>query len=178
MAQIRTRELAASLAALAVDEHSWLDLPDGGCESIPVAIGSSYVSAAIDAVSPDTVVTFGRDGLTGHPDHMAVSRWVDAAVAQTATSTRVLHATMTASWGRRFAVLNQQTGVFGDVGSPTTPEDEIYLRVDLSPGLLDRKMTALRAQASQTSGLLAAAGEATYRAWWATEWFLEAPVSS
>ena len=38
------------------------------------------LSAIVDEVRPDTVVTFGPDGFTGHTDHQAVSHWTDLAL--------------------------------------------------------------------------------------------------
>jgi hypothetical protein len=38
--------------------------------------------------------------------------------------------------------------------------------------MVDRKLVALRAQASQTEGLIAALGEERVRDWWSTETFV------
>ena len=81
LAEIRTAELDVALAMLGVDEHHWLDYPDGGCAVVDDARRRRGSGAVVDEVRPDTVVTFGPDGFTGHPDHQAVSRWVDLAVA-------------------------------------------------------------------------------------------------
>ncbi|MEN3263770.1 MAG: hypothetical protein V7646_664, partial [Pseudonocardia sp.] len=34
-----------------------------------------WLCAVIEQVRPDTVLTFGPDGITGHPDHQVVSAW-------------------------------------------------------------------------------------------------------
>jgi hypothetical protein len=47
------------------------------------------------------------------------------------------------------------------------------LHLPLDGHLLDRKMAALRAQASQTAPLIEAVGETTYRTWWSSEAFRE-----
>jgi hypothetical protein len=44
--------------------------------------------------------------------------------------------------------------------------------VDLDSSVLDRKVTALRAQRSQTTGLIERIGEAAYRRWWSGESFV------
>ena len=41
---------------------------------------STRLAALLDDVRPDTVLTFGPDGFTGHPDHRTVSAWTDLAV--------------------------------------------------------------------------------------------------
>ena len=35
----------------------------------------AQLATIIDDVRPDTVLTFGPDGMTGHLDHIAASRW-------------------------------------------------------------------------------------------------------
>ena len=59
-------------------DHRWLDYPDGGCAAVDAEEAVARIAAIIDEVRPDTVLTFGPDGGTGHPDHIAVCD-VDAA---------------------------------------------------------------------------------------------------
>src|SRR4051794_40577094 len=75
LAAVRSRELRAALAALGVHEHSMLGYRDGTCADQPVGSVVSRLSQLVRDVAPDTIVTFGPDGLTGHSDHQAVSRW-------------------------------------------------------------------------------------------------------
>ena len=86
LARIRTTELEAALDVLGVEEHHWLDYADGGCASVDDDEAAARIRAVVDEVRPDTVVTFGPDGFTGHPDHRAVSRWVDLALVGGETS--------------------------------------------------------------------------------------------
>src|SRR5205085_4502124 len=80
LAEVRTKELAESLAELGVSEHVWLDYPDGGCADADGGEAAARIRAIAEDVAPDTVLTFGPDGLTGHSDHMTVSRWVTLAM--------------------------------------------------------------------------------------------------
>ena len=50
----------------------------------------------IDEIQPDTILTFGPDGITYHLDHIAVHRWVTAAWRQRGQDERLLYATTTA----------------------------------------------------------------------------------
>ena len=43
---------------------------------------------------------------------------------------------------------------------------------------LDRKLAALQAHASQTTGLIDAVGLGTYREWWRTEYFVAADAAA
>ena len=79
MARLRRLELGASLAAVGVREHRFLGLRDGECAvRARRAAGVARIAALIDEIRPDTIVTFGPDGMTGHPDHRAVSVWTTA----------------------------------------------------------------------------------------------------
>jgi LmbE family N-acetylglucosaminyl deacetylase len=169
----RSRELRAALDVLGVREQVHLDFPDGGCEDVPVDLAVRRLRLAMAFVRPDTVVTFGPDGLTGHPDHVAVSRWVTAAWRSGRRAARLLYATVTPAFVARFGAVHARHDVFAPgLPTPTEPPD---LAVDLAlpPELVDRKRAALAAHASQTAQLAAAMGERTYREWWARESFVE-----
>jgi LmbE family N-acetylglucosaminyl deacetylase len=174
LAEVRTAELEAALKLLGVEEHHWLDYPDGECASVDDDEAAARIGAVVDEVRPDTAVTFGPDGFTGHPDHQAVSRWVDLALAGR-PDVRLLHAV-----AREHPVdpgLDEDYGVF-ELGRPRTcPDDEIDVLLPLDDSLLDRKVEALLLQESQTAGLVAAVGLPRFRAWVATE-ALAAPIHS
>jgi LmbE family N-acetylglucosaminyl deacetylase len=165
LAEIRTAELEAALAVLGVEEHHWLDYPDGGCAAVDGESAAARVRTIAEAVVPDTVITFGPDGFTGHPDHRAVSRWVDRALE--GLSLRVLHAV--AREHPSDTGLDADYGVF-DLGRPRVlPDGEIDLLLPLDDDLLDRKVGALLLQESQTARLVAAVGVPRFRAWVGTE---------
>jgi LmbE family N-acetylglucosaminyl deacetylase len=170
LAGIRTAELDAALELLGVQEHHWLDYPDGGCASVDDDEAAARLRLVVEDVQPDTVVTFGPDGFTGHPDHQAVSRWVDLALADLEPAgrrVRLLHAV-----AREQPVdpgLDEDYGVF-ELGRPRAcADDELAVLLPLDDGILDRKIAALLAQESQTAGLVAAVGLPRFRAWVATE---------
>jgi len=164
LADIRTAELDTALAMLGVREHHWLDYPDGGCASVDEEAAAVRLRAVVDKIRPDTVITFGPDGYTGHPDHQAVSRWVDLAVTP---DVRLLHAVSVEH--RVDPGLDEDYGVF-ELGRPRVcADDELAVLLHLDGALLDRKIAALLAQESQTAGLVAAVGLPRFRAWVATE---------
>ena len=78
LGRLRRWEAAAAMAVLGVDDHRFLGLPDGELES-HAGRGPTLVGRLLDEVQPDTILTFVRDGMTFHPDHIAVHRWVTAA---------------------------------------------------------------------------------------------------
>lgn len=76
LAVVRQDELVRSLAAVGVHEHRCLGHRDGALQRVPAAVALDQVAGLIEEVRPDTIVTFGPDGMTGHPDHRTVSSWV------------------------------------------------------------------------------------------------------
>jgi LmbE family N-acetylglucosaminyl deacetylase len=177
LAEHRAAELADCLRILGVDEHHWLGFRDGRCDIVPPAVAVDRISALVDEIRPDTVVTFGPDGNTGHPDHRAVARWTAAAVDRAApTGTRLLQATVTADWAERWRPVNDRFDVFLPGFPVLHPESALALRLTLDGDVLARKVRALAAQATQTSALMAAMGD-DYAAWVADEAFAEATPS-
>ena len=173
LARLREHEVQASLAALGVDEHRWLDHADGACASAPRAEAVADIVDIWQEVRPDTVVTFGPDGLTGHPDHQAVWRWATAAWVATGRQARLLCSTTTARFANEHADLHDAFDVFDDPALPVrTAEDDLALEVQPGDDVLDQKLVALRAQASQTWGLVEGFGEDRYRRWFGRETFV------
>jgi LmbE family N-acetylglucosaminyl deacetylase len=177
VADRRRLEVVESLAAVGVTDHRWLGFRDVRCADVPPAIGERAVRALIEEVRPDTVVTFGPDGLTGHPDHVAVSGWVERAWLAAGCRALLLQATLTESFHRRWGALCERTGVWmPGARPPSVPDPEVTLRVRAHGRTARRKLAALRAHASQTAGLREAVGEDTYLRWWSEESFVRVPT--
>ncbi|SEO47686.1 PIG-L family deacetylase [Trujillonella endophytica] len=176
LAAERTRELDRSLEVLGVVEHAWLGYADGGCDAVPAEEAVATLCAALEAVRPDTVLTFGPDGLTGHPDHRAVGRWTAAAVERAAPAgTRLLQAAFPARRVRRWSALDAELGVYLPGFPVVVPEDRLAVDLALDERYTARKVAALRAQATQTAGLIDAMGPDVYADWVAEETFVERP---
>jgi LmbE family N-acetylglucosaminyl deacetylase len=170
----RTRrwESAAAMAVLGVVEHHQLGLPDGGLDAHD-AEGRAAVGRLFDEVEPDTVLTFGPDGMTFHRDHQAVHRWVRAAWRARRCRARLLFAAMTAPHLARFGELYERWDVYMTDDRPAGVRPEaLALHLRLGGDELDRKLAALRAQASQTDGVVNALGLDTYAALIAEEAFV------
>jgi len=80
LAEVRERELRASCAALGVRDVRLLGLPDAGVDWAAELQGTlEQLVLLIRQLRPDTIVTFGADGLYGHSDHVAIGALVSAA---------------------------------------------------------------------------------------------------
>jgi LmbE family N-acetylglucosaminyl deacetylase len=128
---LREVELARALAALGPIEHHWLDYPDGGCAAADAGEATAAVEKIMRAVDPDSVLTFGPDGMTGHTDHTAVCEWTTAAFERAAKPGATLYyATATQKW------LDDVLPVFGPSTSsspacrPSPPKTSSASRID------------------------------------------------
>ncbi len=157
LGEVRERELTAALAILGVAEHRFLGYPDGGCDAADADEASATIAAAIDEVQPDTVLTFGPDGMTFHTDHIAVHHWTTAAFKEAAKpGARLAYATHTPEFMALTLPLLEGLGVFYGAPPPATPRTELSCLVEAVGDLALRKRRALLAQESQTAGLFAA----------------------
>jgi LmbE family N-acetylglucosaminyl deacetylase len=84
LGSIRQSEDEAAWRALGrePDRHEWLGLPDGGVAEVPFEDVVSAVARILEEEDPAVVVTFGPDGIFGHPDHIAIGAATDEAFAR------------------------------------------------------------------------------------------------
>jgi LmbE family N-acetylglucosaminyl deacetylase len=174
MAARRRRELRASLAALGVDEHHHLGHRDGTCALAPRDAAVRDVVRLIEQVQPAVVVTFGPDGMTGHPDHRAVSGWATQAWHETGRRAELWYATVTPEFHERWDRVNERVGLWMADDRPCTPVRGLAHRLTCEGDLLQRKRVALDAHRSQTRPLVDLIGEGAFTAWWSTESFVSA----
>lgn len=173
LGSVREAELGACLAVLGVREHIWLDYPDGGCADVPAEDAVARLADIIRDVQPDTVLTFGPDGMTWHADHIAVSRWTSAAFPTAAPSeARLLYATKTQEWADAFlSAVDADDVMMSDQLPPVTPVEDLAISVRLEGSDLERKYKAMLCQPSQVQPLLDAMGEDAYCSFLADESF-------
>lgn len=100
LGQAREGELRAAMAHLGVHDVRFLGYRDSGMEGsaeaqnpaafvqAPVADAAARLVPLIREIRPDTIVTFGPDGVYGHPDHLHLHRVVVQAVQDAASPDR------------------------------------------------------------------------------------------
>lgn len=171
---IRAWETAAAMAVLGVADHRILGLPDGSLAEHDEQ-GLDHVGRLLDEVQPDTILTFGPDGFTFHPDHIAVHHWVTQAWHERGRRSRLLYATSSVEQLARFGGVYEEVGVYmTDERPPGVPTEQLDVNVVLSGPELDRKVSALAAMASQTREMLTQLGSTTYASMVANETFIDA----
>jgi LmbE family N-acetylglucosaminyl deacetylase len=172
LAAVRTAEMEAALAVLGVTEHYWLDYPDGGCADVDQDEAVRRVAAIMGQVQPDTVLTFGPDGMTGHDEHKAASLWATEAFDLVAPDHAVLgYATKSPEWLETYEARLEEFNVFMGSVPPRTPRDEMLFGIVLEGEPLEQKLQAMRAMTSQVEPLIQGLGEDFFRNGMAEEAF-------
>lgn len=91
LAQVRRREAQAAGALLGASQVEVLDFPDGGLPATDPAAAKAAIAALVERHRPSVIVSFDETvGFYGHPDHVAVGRWVREVVEAGAPSVRRL----------------------------------------------------------------------------------------
>lgn len=88
LGQVREQELRAAMAAVGVQDVTFLDYIDGHLAEADQEEALGKVVAQIRRFQPDVVLTFDPRGGYGHVDHMAIHRLAVAGVAAAADPAR------------------------------------------------------------------------------------------
>jgi len=167
VAELRHQELQDALAAVDVRDLRIFGYSDGGCADVEDGEGVAMVEALIRDVRPDVIVTFGPDGITGHPDHRAVSRWTIEAWQRVGHG-ELLLATTTDAFRIAKDSVHERLGVPIE---QSVPDDQLALRVTPNRAERSRKRAALDAHHSQTAPFVERLGYSTFHDWFVDECF-------
>lgn len=180
MADVRSVELMQSLEVLGVSEHRFLEGPVDIDMDTPLdESGAAQVIEIMAEVQPDTVLTFGPDGMTGHVGHMSVSRWATEAFDAVAKPGAQLHyATMTPWYVEEFAEIFEPLNIFRPGTPPVTPPDQLSIDLALQSDLLERKWSSIMQHISQVQYIFDAVGEDIFKQEMSHEWFRLAAVKA
>jgi LmbE family N-acetylglucosaminyl deacetylase len=164
MGEVRTAELERCLSILGVREHVWLDLPDVDMDTGLPEEGFARVRDLVADVQPDTILTFGPDGMTDHAAHKDVSRWATQASRESGKpGSRVHYATVTPEWAEEFLPIWEPFNVFRPGTPPITPREELSIEYRLPPEVNDLKVKAILEHESQVGAIFEAVGQDV---WW------------
>lgn len=174
---VREHELEDSLACLGAIDHSWLDYGDGTLADVPEDEAVERLAGIISNVQPDTILTFGPDGLTGHADHKTVSKWAALALKRAGRPATILQVRETAEkYATCGKVLHRVANIYFATLQPVTiPAAEAAVYFELPDDLYKKKVASLVAHHSQMDGIFAdPAGKQAMLAYARTEAFVRA----
>jgi LmbE family N-acetylglucosaminyl deacetylase len=84
LAAIRRRELEAAASVLGLTGVTLLDYRDRYLDTVEPSEIIGCIAEHIGTIHPDVVLTFGPDGIYGHPDHIAISQFTTGAIVAAA----------------------------------------------------------------------------------------------
>lgn len=90
-AVVRTRELQAAAAVLGLASVQFLGYLDGQLAAADPDTIVGQIVTILRAVQPQVVITFGPDGISGHPDHVAIHRFTTTAFEQAGLAARLYY---------------------------------------------------------------------------------------
>jgi LmbE family N-acetylglucosaminyl deacetylase len=122
--RVRLQELHNAARVLGVTDLVVLEHEDGMLPWIDAERLESDILGTIRRLRPDVVVTFGEDGLYGHPDHIAIHERATAAVAALGADAPALYY-VTMPGGRMKAVVQHVAAAFAARGAPAEPPRKI-----------------------------------------------------
>lgn len=140
---VRAEELVCACRVLGLERPILLDYSDGELSKVRQEEGVAHILAYIHSIRPQVLLTWPHHGLTGHPDHQAVSRWTLEAFQQPATASNeeltALYALAVPSSLAKKLEMNQLH---------TMPDSEITVSVNIE-SVWEEKMKALYCHRTQ-----------------------------
>jgi LmbE family N-acetylglucosaminyl deacetylase len=137
---VRERELRCASAVLGIQPPRLLDYEDGHLSEADPEEVVAQVLKIVDEVRPQVMLSFGLDGLSGHPDHVAIGRYA----AEAYRRAQLIDALYTVAVPRSLAERLDMKRV------QAVPDETIALSVDVSP-VWEIKLAAIRCHATQLS---------------------------
>jgi LmbE family N-acetylglucosaminyl deacetylase len=150
------------------DRHEWLRYPDHGIADQPREEIVGRIAAIFREERPDVVITFGPDGITGHPDHIAAGEVTTEAFHQVREEggpgfRRLLHQAIPQSmlddWNERLVSSGKEPMDPTQLYQPRGVADrDVGIRVDCT-GVAMRKLAAVREHVTQLENSAEAIGD-------------------
>jgi N-acetyl-1-D-myo-inositol-2-amino-2-deoxy-alpha-D-glucopyranoside deacetylase len=139
--QVRERELRCSCRALGIEPPRFLDYRDETLAQADEDQAIQQVVQAVRELRPQVLLTWPPDGVSGHPDHVAVSRWTGAAFRRADGPVALYHLVVPRSLAQALGMTHLHT----------VPDEAVTLAVDVS-AVWEAKMAAIRCHRTQMDG--------------------------
>jgi len=137
---IREKELCCACSALGIEPPILLNYQDGHLVEVNPETIISDILDVMEDLQPKTIFTFGSDGISSHPDHIAIGKFATEAFRRS----NYVNALYT------LAVPQSIADTLGMAQIHAIPDDVITLAVDISE-TWEVKMKAIQCHATQLS---------------------------
>ena len=135
---VRENELRCACAALGIQPPILLDYQDSQISEADPERIVSEILAVIHEVHPKMILTYGPDGVSGHPDHIAIGRF----------TTEAFHRALDVVALHTIAVPQSVAKTLGMTQIHSVPDHSISLTVDVSI-VWNAKMSAIHCHQTQ-----------------------------
>ena len=147
--------------ALGIEPPRYLDYRDGTLSQVDEDQAIQQVVQVVRELRPQVLLTWPPDGVSGHPDHVAVSRWTGAAFRRADGPVALYHLVVPRSLAQALGMTHLHT----------VPDEAVTLAVDVS-AVWEAKMAAIRCHRTQMDGSpILSASEERQRLFLGTEHF-------
>ena len=137
---VRERELRCACGELGIQPPHLLEYADGHLTEADPERVIAEILAVVRLVHPHVLLSFGPEGLSGHPDHILVGQW----------AAEVFHSSKDIAARYTLAVPQSLAARLGMKQIRPVPDNEIALSVDVS-SIWEAKLAAMRCHATQWS---------------------------
>lgn len=153
---VRAHELEVAMNIMGCRHYTLLDFPDGGCARVPLDEIVPKLRQMIIDFQPNTILTFGPDGITGHSDHIAVGQWVNEALKDSDLDVSVYHPVEVRwKYDKYMKAMDKKLNIYFNIDEPPIKDpEECNIYYELAPEVRAKKSQALAAMPSQTETLL------------------------
>jgi LmbE family N-acetylglucosaminyl deacetylase len=175
--EVRQAELESACRTLGAEPPCFLDYQDGTLYQVDEEQAVGQVVRAIRKLRPQALLTWPHSGVSGHPDHVAVSRWTEKAF-QRAANTKAYPEHQAEGLHPHAAEALYHIVIPHSLAEAlkmhhlhTVPDEAVTLTVDVST-VWDTKMAAIHCHRSQMdSSPILSAPEEKQRLFLGTEYF-------
>lgn len=146
---IRARELEEAAAALALTGVELWDYPDGGVAQSERRQITERIWEQISRLRPRAVVGWGPDGGYGHPDHIAMGTFTDAAVSAMTEGDRpaLYHIAVDQPLAQFYTEAMRLAPTHN--GFHVRPQEQVDVVIELDPDEVMMKLRAIDCHRSQ-----------------------------
>ncbi len=147
---LRASELRDACAVLGLQPPRLMDYADGRLPEADAKTMIAHILSIVRDIQPQVMLSFGPDGLSGHPDHIAVGQWAAEAFRRTGDAAALYTLAVPRSLAEALNMRQVRA----------VPDETITLTVDVS-SVWELKLDAMHCHATQLSSspMMGAPGE-------------------
>ena len=145
LAEVREQELQCACNVLGIRPPAFLGYSDGKLAEVDDEEATTRITAVVRELRPQVLLTWPADGLSGHPDHKAVSRWTSVVFEELANEAEAPNDLYHLAVPRSVAAELNLSELH------SIPDERVSLIVDVIP-VWKQKSTAIRCHRTQASG--------------------------